>query len=151
GLGRGVVVERHRRLDSGVPPKPERGFHHVANLRHGRGVWTVLRFADDQEPVEQLQALTVEHAEVDEAVVLHAAPAASLHRLLGQQRHGRYGSERRRHRQCPRSDTLDIMAYQFATYEKKDRIGIVTVNRPERMNALHPPANLELHEIWNEF
>ena len=43
------------------------------------------------------------------------------------------------------------MAYQFATYEKKDRIGIVTVNRPERMNALHPPANLELHEIWNEF
>ena len=43
------------------------------------------------------------------------------------------------------------MAYQFATYEKKDRIGIVTVNRPERMNALHPPANFELHEIWNEF
>ena len=43
------------------------------------------------------------------------------------------------------------MAYQFATYEKKDRVGIVTVNRPERMNALHPPANFELHEIWNEF
>jgi enoyl-CoA hydratase/carnithine racemase len=43
------------------------------------------------------------------------------------------------------------MAYQFATYEKKGRVGIVTVNRPERMNALHPPANLELHEIWNEF
>ena len=43
------------------------------------------------------------------------------------------------------------MAYQFATYEKRDRIGIVTINRPERMNALHPPANLELHEIWNEF
>ena len=43
------------------------------------------------------------------------------------------------------------MAYQFATYEKKDRIGIVTINRPERMNALHPPANFELHEIWNEF
>ena len=43
------------------------------------------------------------------------------------------------------------MAYQFATYEKKDRIGIVTINRPERMNALHPPANIELHEIWNEF
>ena len=43
------------------------------------------------------------------------------------------------------------MAYEFATYEKKDRIGIVTINRPERMNALHPPANFELHEIWNEF
>jgi len=43
------------------------------------------------------------------------------------------------------------MAYQFATYETKGRVGIVTINRPERMNALHPPANLELHEIWSEF
>jgi enoyl-CoA hydratase/carnithine racemase len=49
------------------------------------------------------------------------------------------------------AETGDVMAYQFATYEKKDRIGIVTINRPERMNALHPPANFELHEIWNEF
>src|SRR5262249_37547754 len=45
----------------------------------------------------------------------------------------------------------DVMAYEFATYEKKGRIAIVTVNRPERMNALHPPANLELHEIWSDF
>ena len=43
------------------------------------------------------------------------------------------------------------MGYQFATYEKKGRIAIVTINRPERMNALHPPANFELHEIWNDF
>ena len=43
------------------------------------------------------------------------------------------------------------MAYQFATYEKTGRIAIVTMNRPERMNALHPPANFELHEIWNDF
>lgn len=43
------------------------------------------------------------------------------------------------------------MAYQFATYEKQGRIATVTINRPERMNALHPPANFELHEIWNGF
>jgi enoyl-CoA hydratase/carnithine racemase len=43
------------------------------------------------------------------------------------------------------------MAYQFATYEKRGRIAIVTINRPERMNALHPPAQFELHEIWNDF
>lgn len=43
------------------------------------------------------------------------------------------------------------MAYEFATYEKEGRIATVTINRPERMNALHPPANLELHEIWNDF
>jgi len=43
------------------------------------------------------------------------------------------------------------MAYQFATYETQGRIAIVTLNRPERMNALHPPAHFELHDIWNEF
>jgi len=43
------------------------------------------------------------------------------------------------------------MGYQFATYEKKGRIATVTINRPERMNALHPPANVELDEIWNDF
>ena len=43
------------------------------------------------------------------------------------------------------------MAYEFATYEKQGRIAIVTINRPERMNALYPPANFELHEIWNDF
>jgi len=43
------------------------------------------------------------------------------------------------------------MAYEFATYEKQGRLAIVTLNRPERLNALHPPAHFELHEIWNEF
>jgi enoyl-CoA hydratase/carnithine racemase len=43
------------------------------------------------------------------------------------------------------------MTYQFATYEKQGRIATVTLNRPERMNALHPPAHFELHEIWNDF
>jgi enoyl-CoA hydratase/carnithine racemase len=43
------------------------------------------------------------------------------------------------------------MGYEFATYEKTGRIAVVTINRPERMNALHPPANFELHEIWNDF
>jgi enoyl-CoA hydratase/carnithine racemase len=43
------------------------------------------------------------------------------------------------------------MAYEFARYEKKGRVAVVTISRPERMNALHPPANFELHEIWNDF
>jgi enoyl-CoA hydratase/carnithine racemase len=43
------------------------------------------------------------------------------------------------------------MTYEFATYEKRERIAIVTLNRPERMNAIHPPANFELDEIWNDF
>jgi enoyl-CoA hydratase/carnithine racemase len=43
------------------------------------------------------------------------------------------------------------MAYQFAAYEKKGRLATVTINRPERMNALHPPATLELDGIWDDF
>jgi len=43
------------------------------------------------------------------------------------------------------------MAHEFATYEKKGKIAVVTISRPERMNALHPPANFELDSIWNDF
>ena len=36
------------------------------------------------------------------------------------------------------------MEYKFINYEKKDKIVYITINRPERLNALHPPANLEM-------
>ena len=41
--------------------------------------------------------------------------------------------------------------YTDILYEVADGIARVTINRPERMNSLHPPANFELHEIWNDF
>ena len=43
------------------------------------------------------------------------------------------------------------MAYEFVNYEKKDRIAYVTINRPERLNALHPPANQELLDVFTDF
>ncbi|MCY3638114.1 MAG: enoyl-CoA hydratase-related protein, partial [Chloroflexi bacterium] len=43
------------------------------------------------------------------------------------------------------------MSYEFITYEKKDRIAYVTINRPERLNALHPPANAELYHAFSAF
>ena len=43
------------------------------------------------------------------------------------------------------------MAYQFLSYEKRGRIAYVTINRPERLNALHPPANSELLAAFTEF
>ncbi len=43
------------------------------------------------------------------------------------------------------------MPYQYAIYEKKGKIAYVTLNRPEVMNALHPPAHEELWEIWSDF
>ncbi len=41
--------------------------------------------------------------------------------------------------------------YEFAKTEKKDKILIVTINRPEVYNAVHPPLSRELDEIWNDF
>jgi enoyl-CoA hydratase/carnithine racemase len=43
------------------------------------------------------------------------------------------------------------MSYQYAIYEKRDHIAYITINRPEGMNALHPPAMLELNEMLDDF
>ena len=43
------------------------------------------------------------------------------------------------------------MGYEFVKVEKKDHITIVTLNRPEVMNALHPPAHVELGQVFDEF
>lgn len=41
--------------------------------------------------------------------------------------------------------------YEHCLVEKDGHVTIVTINRPERMNALHPPANHELDSIFNDF
>ena len=43
------------------------------------------------------------------------------------------------------------MAFEHVTVERESRVLVVTINRPERMNALHPPANAELDEVFNGF
>lgn len=40
---------------------------------------------------------------------------------------------------------------EFCKVDKKDHVCTVTINRPERLNALHPPANAELGEVFDEF
>ncbi|HWI27532.1 MAG TPA: enoyl-CoA hydratase-related protein [Stellaceae bacterium] len=41
--------------------------------------------------------------------------------------------------------------YQFCRVEREGRLLIVTLNRPEVMNALHRPAHFELDEVFNGF
>src|SRR5471030_2200200 len=41
--------------------------------------------------------------------------------------------------------------YQFCKVEREGRLSIVTLNRPEVMNALHGPAHLELAEVFDAF
>jgi len=43
------------------------------------------------------------------------------------------------------------MAYQFITVERDDHVLTVTINRPERRNALHPPAHVEMEEVFDRF
>jgi len=41
--------------------------------------------------------------------------------------------------------------YEFLTTEINGHILEVTINRPDVMNALHPPSHKEFDEVWNEF
>jgi len=40
---------------------------------------------------------------------------------------------------------------EFCIVEKADHIMTVTINRPDRLNALHPPANAELGEVFDDY
>ena len=50
----------------------------------------------------------------------------------------------------PRRDRTSC-DWQFAKVERVDHITIVTINRPQVMNAVHPAANAELAEIFDAF
>lgn len=43
------------------------------------------------------------------------------------------------------------MTLEFVRYEKRDHVAVVTINRPEVMNSLHPGANEELDRVWDDF
>ena len=40
---------------------------------------------------------------------------------------------------------------EFCSVEKEGRLTIITIQRPEVMNALHPPGNAELAAAFDEF
>ena len=40
---------------------------------------------------------------------------------------------------------------EFCIVEKADHVLTVTLNRPERLNALHPPASAELGQIFDDY
>ena len=46
---------------------------------------------------------------------------------------------------------MDSSNYQYIKYEIVEKVAYVTINRPEVLNALHPPAHLELKQIWHQF
>ena len=43
------------------------------------------------------------------------------------------------------------MSWKFCTVERSGALTVVSINRPEVMNALHPPANFELEAVFDAF
>jgi enoyl-CoA hydratase/carnithine racemase len=41
--------------------------------------------------------------------------------------------------------------YENILYEQRGRIAIITINRPDRMNAINPETSAELQHAWNRF
>lgn len=44
-----------------------------------------------------------------------------------------------------------MTSYRFCEVQDEGRVRIVTLNRPEVMNALHSEAHHELEQVWDEF
>jgi len=44
-----------------------------------------------------------------------------------------------------------IMGYRYVQVEKRGHLTKITINRPEVMNALHPPAHRELSRAFDEY
>src|SRR5205823_3055292 len=47
--------------------------------------------------------------------------------------------------------SFSMAEYRFCTVADEGRVRIVTINRPEVMNALHSEAHWEFDQVWNEF
>jgi crotonobetainyl-CoA hydratase len=45
----------------------------------------------------------------------------------------------------------DAVTYEFVDVKQRGRISVVTLNRPDVLNALHKPAHFELHKVFNDF
>ncbi len=43
------------------------------------------------------------------------------------------------------------MDLEFIRYEKRGHLAWITIDRPEVMNALHPPCHEELERVWTDF
>jgi enoyl-CoA hydratase/carnithine racemase len=50
-----------------------------------------------------------------------------------------------------REETPVAKDYEFCKVETDGRLLTVTINRPDVMNAVHPPANFELAEVFDDF
>ncbi|MDB5970163.1 MAG: enoyl-CoA hydratase [Hydrocarboniphaga sp.] len=144
------VADQNRDI---VPPLADAGYHGPATVE----TYTIL-YGRDGEP---LQGVVVARNPAGERVMARVPTrdAASL-QLLASNERSAVGSEGQ-----VRIDTFNLPVWeagaaprdrqrierQFCKVEREGPLTIVTINRPEAMNSLHPDSNAELAEIFDEF
>jgi len=82
GLRLGIVVERERHLAPNRPAVAESPLEGSLDKKNRGGVRAVLRLANDEQAIEQLQPLACEHPELDEPVVFDPSPPPCLDVML---------------------------------------------------------------------
>ncbi len=45
----------------------------------------------------------------------------------------------------------DFASFEKVRYERRDRVAIITINRPDVMNAIDPQTSYELRKAWEDF
>ena len=50
-----------------------------------------------------------------------------------------------------KGENMKLQQTEYCLVEKNNRIMKVSINRPDRLNALHPMANLELAKVFDDF
>jgi hypothetical protein len=100
-----VLPERERGVQARVPRTAERRREEPPDFRGDRGVGAALGLPDHEHAIEQLQMLAHEHAEIDQPLVLDAAPAPGRCFPLECRSHGATVPTVERGRQRPHPDT----------------------------------------------
>ena len=49
------------------------------------------------------------------------------------------------------TERKDFLTHKFIKTKKIGKILIVTMNRPEVHNAMHPPMHAEMEKVWNDY
>ena len=45
---------------------------------------------------------------------------------------------------------MDLSTYEHIEFRREGDVLVMTLNRPERLNAVHPPLRMELIRAFNE-
>jgi enoyl-CoA hydratase/carnithine racemase len=46
---------------------------------------------------------------------------------------------------------MSLRTFEKVLYEKREKVALITINRPERMNAIDPQTSAEMHEAFCDF